>query len=234
MGMKILTLIPAKGLSRGVPRKNIRMCAGKPLLVWTIEAALKAGLFPWVSTEDSEIIGVAAVAGAGVMGRHSEHATDTSHVLQWVTAGALGKKLRANDWLLLLQPTNPLRTAEDIKRAIAIAEAEHGIDSVVTVHEIAAHHPGLVKQIKGTRLFPFDNSPRTGKWEDRRQDLRPKAYVRDGAIYMTRREIIEDGSMTGSIIRPLILPEESSVNIDTELDLRLASMLLQERNDRNS
>jgi len=228
---EILTLVPARGGSKGVRNKNIRMCGGKPLIDWTTEAAYEAGLSPYVSTEDLEIAELVDEGAVPVIHRPPELAQDDTPTLP-VVQHFLGE-LRGNQkWILLLQPTNPLRTAEDIKAAISLASTS--VDSVVSVHEIPAHHPKLIKRISEERwLYPFYTVP-TDQWEGRRQDLRPKAYIRDGGIYLTRRDIIEGGSMTGTLVRPYIIPEERSVSIDTEMDLAFADFLLRGRHEKET
>ena len=130
------------------------------------------------------------------------------------------------DWILLLQPTAPLRTAGDIQAAIDLAE-RGGCDSVISVVQVFAVHPILMKRIEADRLLPFCIEEKEGT---RRQDYQPPAYMRNGAIYLTRREVLmERNSIWGEVIRPYVMPEERSVSIDSELDLKLAELMMQER-----
>lgn len=230
---RIAAVVPARGGSKGVPRKNLRPVAGKPLLTWTLETALAARhLFAAivVSTDDEEIAAVARAAGVEApFRRPAELAGDrapTLPVLQHAVAFLEARERRPYDWVCLLQPTAPLRTVADLEAAIALATAG-GCDSVISVVQVEAHHPILMKRIEGDRLLPFTIEEEEGT---RRQDLQPPAYLRNGAIYLTRRDVLmERGSIWGDIIRPLVMPAERSHSIDTEIDLRLADLLLQDR-----
>lgn len=232
-GPRIAAIVPARGGSKGVPRKNLREVAGKPLLAWTLETALEARhLFAAVvvSTDDPEIAEVARTYGAEApFLRPAELAGDRAPTLP-VLQHALGfleeREGRRYDWACLLQPTAPLRAVADLEAAIALAAAG-GCDSVISVNRVEAHHPILMKKIEGERLLPYCLEEREGT---RRQDYQPPAYMRNGAIYLTRRDVLmERGSIWGDIIRPLVMPAERSHSIDTEIDLRLADLLLRER-----
>jgi len=132
------------------------------------------------------------------------------------------------DWVLLLQPTSPLRTAHDIRAAIERA-GKKNCTAVVSVTEAGHSHPYLMRRIEGDLLLPFrDDQP-----EARRvQDFEPKAYLVNGAIYLTRRDILlEEGSLYGDVVAPYVMPRERSVDVDTEEDLLLAESLLRRRSD---
>jgi CMP-N-acetylneuraminic acid synthetase len=230
---RVLALIPARGGSKGVPRKNLREVGGKPLLAHTIECALaRRGRFHRVivSTDDPEIARVARAAGAEVpFTRPPELAADTApmapvaqHALRWVEQ-ADGLRL---DWLCLLQPTAPLRAPEDLDAALDLAAAG-GSDAVISVVRVFAVHPILMKRIEAGRLLPYCVEETEGT---RRQDYQPPAYMRNGAVYLVRRDVLlERGSLWGDVIRPYVMPESRSLSVDGELDLRLADLLLRER-----
>jgi CMP-N-acetylneuraminic acid synthetase len=130
------------------------------------------------------------------------------------------------DWVLLLQPTSPFRTLEDVRAALRLAEAG-GCDSVISVVRVFDVHPVLMKKIEQDRLVPFCVAEPEGT---RRQEYDPPAYMRNGAIYLTRRDVlVERGSIWGDVIRPYVMPEDRSVSIDTELHLKLVDLLLRER-----
>jgi CMP-N-acetylneuraminic acid synthetase len=230
---RVLAVVPARGGSKGVPRKNLREVAGKPLIAWTLECA-RAVRPPFhrllVSTDDAEIAAVARRWGVDVpFLRPAELAGDRvpmvpvlQHAVRWAEA-ADGVRM---DWVCLLQPTDPLRLPEDVEGALALAEAG-GSDSVISVVQVFAVHPVLMKRIEGGRLLPFCVEEREGT---RRQDLAPPAYMRNGAVYLTRRDVlVERGSIWGDVIRPHVMPEARSVAVDSELDLRLVDLLLRER-----
>ena len=232
---RTLALIPARGGSKGVPRKNSRTLCGRPLISYSIEAALRAGpLFHSVvvSTDDEEIAGISQACGAEVPFLRPPHlATDQARSLPVVQHAVEFMERRDRvrfDWICLLQPTTPLRLTEDIVDAIDLAnDSDCGCDSVISVNRVLATHPALMKRIENDRLVSFSIPEREGT---RRQDYSPAAYIRNGAIYLTRRDVIMDGhSIWGCEIRPYIMPEERSINVDSELDFKLARLLLEER-----
>lgn len=229
----VLAVIPARGGSKGVPRKNIRSVCGKPMIAYTIETALAAqDLFYRiiVSTDDEEIADVARRYGAAVpFLRPAELAGDavpTVPVLQHAARFVEQQDNIRLDWLCLLQPTDPLRTVEDIKMAMRLGQAGD-CDSVISVVQVSAVHPILMKRIEGDRLLPYCIEEKEGT---RRQEYQPPAYMRNGAIYLTRRDVLmERSSIWGDVIRPYIMPPERSVGVDSELDLKLVELLMQEQ-----
>jgi CMP-N,N'-diacetyllegionaminic acid synthase len=227
---RILGLIPARGGSKGVPRKNVRPIAGKPLIAYTIETALQArDLFHRiiVSTDDTEIARIAAEHGAEVpFLRPRSLAGDAvatlpvvQHAVRWIEEEE-GEPL---EWICLLQPSDPLRIRDDIEAAIRLA-LQGGADSVISVVQAVSTHPCLMKRIENNRLQPFCIEEKEGT---RRQDLRPPAYMRNGAIYLTRRDVVmHRNSLWGSVVRPLIMPENRSHGIDSEVDFHFVEFLL--------
>ncbi len=231
---KVLAVIPARGGSKGVPRKNIRLVGGKPLIAYTIEHALAARhLFHRVivSTDDGEIAEIARGHGAEVpFMRPAELAADASPVIPMLQH-AVGFIERADairmDWVCLLQPTEPFRALDDLEQCLRLGFGG-GCDSVISVVRVFATHPILMKRIEDNTLLPFCVEEREGT---RRQDYQPPAYMRNGSIYLTKRDVLmEANSIWGQTIRPYVMPLERSVSIDTELDLKLADILMQEQN----
>jgi len=230
---KILAVIPARGGSKGVPRKNIRLMAGRPLIVYTLEAAMavRRRLHRLiVSTDDAEIAELARRYGVDVpFMRPAELAGDRVPMIPVLQHAVKMVEAMDNihlDWVLLLQPTAPFRTSQDIEAALDLA-AGGGCDSVISVVQVFAVHPTLMKRIENDRLLPFCIEEQEGT---RRQDYQPPAYMRNGAIYLTRRAVLmEQNSIWGQVIRPYVMPEERSVSIDSELDLKLAELMLAER-----
>jgi CMP-N-acetylneuraminic acid synthetase len=230
---KILAVIPARGGSKGVVRKNIRPICGKPLIAYTIETALAAGHLlhrTIVSTDDAEIAAVAREHGAevpflrpaGLAGDKVPTLPVLQHAVSFIETQA-GIKF---DWVLLLQPTAPLRAVQDIEGALSVAD-RNNCDSVISVVQVFAEHPILMKRIENNQLLPYCVEEKEGT---RRQDYQPPAYMRNGAIYLTRRDVLMDkGSIWGEVIRPYVMPAERSVNIDSELELKLVELLMQER-----
>jgi CMP-N-acetylneuraminic acid synthetase len=233
--MRVLGIVTARGGSKGIPRKNITLLLGKPLLAYTAEAALLAQRLTHVvlSTEDEEIARVGRQCGLDVpFMRPPELARDetpTIPVLQY-TLRKLEAAGESYDGVLVLQPTNPLRRPEDIDGAIALIEGT-GADSVISFVDIGEKHPARMKFITpdGRVVDP----PFAEQFEgQRRQDL-PKLYLREGSIYLTRRSVLmEQNSLQGRDCRAWIIPQEGACNIDTPFDLFLAEQMLRYRTSR--
>ena len=226
---QIVGLITARGGSKSIPRKNVKLLAGKPLIAWTIEAALQShGLSRViVSTDDDEIARVSKDWGAEVpFMRPRELAQDDSphvaaviHAVQWLAACEHSQF----DYVLLLQPTSPLRTAEDIDNAIqlAVKKDAEGVVGVCETH----HHPYLVKRINedGT-LGNFVSGTLAYL---RRQDL-PPAYFDNGAIYLTRCDVLlEQQTVRPNRSFPYIMPPQRSLQIDDPWDFELIELILE-------
>jgi CMP-N-acetylneuraminic acid synthetase len=130
------------------------------------------------------------------------------------------------DWVLILQPTAPFRNAGDISKSLRLAR-KGGCDSVISVTQVMAEHPILMKKIENDRLLPYCIEEKEGT---RRQDYDPPAYIRNGAIYLTQRDVLmEDNSIWGQVIRPYVMPEERSYDIDSERDFRLVELVMRGR-----
>ena len=214
-----ISIIPARGGSKSLPRKNIKKLLGKPLIAYTIEAAKKAKKLGriFVSTEDKEIAKVAKKYGAEVIDRPIELAADdtpTYKVLQHAV-----RKIGNVETVVTLQPTSPIRDPKDIDRAIEMLKDN---DSVASVCEID-YHPYWTKKIESGLLVPFVASD---KEYYRRQDM-PKAYRLNGAIYVTKSNVIMvKNSIFGEKVIPLVMDEMHSIDIDTELDFLAAEAAL--------
>jgi CMP-N-acetylneuraminic acid synthetase len=224
-----LGVIPARGGSKSVPRKNIALLNGKPMLAYTIEAAkLSCRLTDFVvSSEDAEVINVARQYGAPVpFVRPADLASDEAPslpVVQHAIREMEALKRVQYEYIVLLQPTTPLRQAQDIDAAIDKLLAT-GADSVVSVCNVGAYHPARMRQIVDDRLVELPiREPREML---RRQDL-PPVYIRNGAVYAVKRDVVMlQNSMIGRVSRPYIMPETRSVNVDSQLDFYLAEILL--------
>ena len=224
--MKTFALIPARGGSKGIPRKNIKLIAGKPLIVWTIEAALRSNLLSSVvvSTDDAEIAEVARHAGAQVpFMRPTEISQDHTPGLDPVLhAIAQLPQFKA---VLLLQPTSPLRTTEDIDTCLNMA-ANQQTPSLVSVCEPDTHPYWTYRLTEGRGLEPLiPVAPVT-----RRQDLPPVVAV-NGALYFAEADWLRrSGNLIGAETLAYLMPRDRSVDLDTPLDWKLAELLLKERN----
>ncbi|HEU4629849.1 MAG TPA: acylneuraminate cytidylyltransferase family protein [Gemmatimonadaceae bacterium] len=227
--MRVLGLIPARGGSKGVPRKNIREVCGRPLLQYTAEAALAATRLARVilTTEDEEIAEVGRRCGVEVpFRRPAELARDETPMLPVVqhALGWLAERGDRFDAVCLLAPSTPLRRPEDIDGAIELLERT-GADSVISFVAVGDKHPARMKYVTdGGRVVdpPFAEATEG----QRRQDL-PRLYLREGSIYLTRTPVLlEQGSFKGNDCRAWLVPEERACNIDTPIDLVFAECLL--------
>jgi len=224
--MKILTIIPARGGSKGVPRKNLREVGGQPLIVWSIRAAKasKAVGELYVSTDDDEIAAVARECGVNVLRRPDALSGDRTPMIEVVRHALLECEERlgvAYDYFLLLQPTAPMRTAQDIDAAIGVL-IESAADSVVSVYQVEDAHPARMFIIENDGLLPFCEEPAGSL----RQDL-PKVYLRNGAIYGCKRGLIKnEGILWGGKVSPYVMTKDRSANIDDMQDLLIADYLM--------
>jgi len=229
---RILGIILARGGSKGVPRKNIRPVLGQPLIAYTICEGLRSSRITRliVSSDDDEVRAIAQRYGAEApFRRPADLATDTATstaALQHAVAWAEEDEGQLYDFIVELMVTNPLKTAQDIDAVIEKLIATKA-ESVIAVARLDDHHPARAKKIENDRIVDFC-VPETSS---RRQDLEPPAYVRNGAIYAMRRDVLmELGLRFGSPdSRPYIMPPERSVNVDSETDLIVAEHYLKQR-----
>jgi CMP-N-acetylneuraminic acid synthetase len=229
-GLRILGLIPARGGSKGLPGKNVRLLGGKPLLAYTAEAAqAAAGLSRLVlSTDDEAIAAVGRECGLEVpFLRPPELARDDTPMLP-VVRHAVAELERAEpasrfDAVCLLQPTTPFRRAGDIDACIALLE-EQEADTVVTVRPVpSAYNPHWVffADDRGRlRLSTGESMPIPS-----RQAL-PPAFHRDGAVYVIRRETLDQNRLFGPVIAGLVSAGPEYVNIDGADDWARAEALV--------
>ncbi|REJ78557.1 MAG: acylneuraminate cytidylyltransferase family protein [Acidobacteria bacterium] len=227
--MRVLGLIPARGGSKGVPRKNIKLLNGKPLLAYTAESALNANLLSKVilSTDDNEIARVGKELGLEVpFMRPPELAEDSTPTFP-VVAHAVRHMQETGelfDAVCLLQPTSPLRRPEDIDGSIHLL-AESGADSVVSVLRVPhAYNPKWVywKSENGElALTSGDKEP-----VSRRQDL-PDAFHRDGSVYVVRTKVLRKyENLYGRSVFGYEIERRHSANIDTLEDWNFVENLI--------
>ncbi len=231
---EILAVIPARGGSKGIPKKNIKILAGKPLIAYTIEEAKKSRYTDRiiVSTDSEEIAEVAKSYGADVpFLRPKRLARDKTpdlpvflHALKWL------KKNRgyAPDLVVHLRPTSPLRKAQHIDEAIEILEKYKDADSIRGVC-IPTQNPFKMWRIRGSYMKPLI---RFNKFKEPynapRQSL-PPVYWQNGHIEVARYETItKKHSMTGDKILPYIMNQKYSVDIDSNVSIKLAEIILKE------
>jgi CMP-N,N'-diacetyllegionaminic acid synthase len=223
MKMNVVGLIPARGGSKGIPRKNVKMLAGKPLIAHTIEQSLAAVEISRtvVTSEDDEILEVARRWGAETLRRPFEHATDSAGVdpmLIWCIQAleARGPKV---DVLVLLYPTAPLRRVDDIDQTVRRVVAD-GCDSALTLCEDSSY----LWRVDGAIASPVNYDPRRRK---PRQLEGWNQWVENKAVYAMRRDLImETGCRLGGKIGWVEMPAQNSVDLDTPDDWKLAEALM--------
>lgn len=191
-GKKILAIIPARGGSKGLPGKNIRPLAGKPLIGWTLESAKKSKYLDeiFVSTDSQEIADVAKSFGVNVPElRPAELASDTATSASVVlyTIDFFRKQGKYFDYTILLEPTSPMRKEDDIDNAIALACEHPQKAGVVSLGEVHMEHPSIVKKISQDSIIePYVEAQKV----TRRQQL-DKAYFPYGVVYLVRTDYFE-------------------------------------------
>jgi CMP-N-acetylneuraminic acid synthetase len=227
----ILGVITARGGSKGIPGKNIKFLGGKPLIVYTIEAAKKSSLINHliVSTDDEEIAEVCRKYGAEVpFLRPKELALDTTPhvpVLRHAIEYFENTRKIPIDIVVVLQPTSPFRTADDLDRTIQKL-IDTNADSAVSLVEVPSNaNPVKIKKMDGDKVLPYSIPEEEGT---RRQDL-PTAYRRSGAVYTMRRDLImKDNRLYGDFIVGHIVPKDRSIDIDYPLDWIQAEYMLEQ------
>ncbi len=225
--MRILCVVPARGGSKGVPRKNLRVVGGKPLIVWTLERALAArpAMDVVVSTDDEEIAAVARAAGALVpFLRPADLARDTTPT-EPVVRHAIAQARQADaapDAVMLLQATSPVRLPGTLSRAVAQLEAT-GVDSLV----------GVVPQAPFIWTEGTADAGPTSAYDvtarPRRQDLTPATlrYRETGSLYLTRTWVYDElDNRIGGRVGLFVMDELEGIDVDTELDLEVADRTL--------
>lgn len=229
-GKKTLGIITARGGSKSIPRKNIKLLGGKPLIAYTIETAKGSKYLTRcvVSTDDEEIASISREYGADVpFMRPKELARDESTSME-VVQHALAKLEddfgEAYDYLMILQPTSPFRKPEDIDESIIIA-VDADADSVMSMVQVADFSLKKTKKIQNGSILPFLESEK--EWGDsaRRQD-EEIAYKRNCAIYLTRASLIARGELFGEVSRAYVMPESRSLDINEPFHFELAEFLM--------
>jgi len=220
--MKIIAIIPARGGSKGIAKKNIIDLAGKPLMAWSIDAALQSAYISKtiVSSDDQQILAVAAEYGAQPLLRSKDLATDSSPTAPLVVHAlehyqALGEKF---DYMVLLQPTSPLRQSKDIDQAIE-QMIEQKASALISVF-IPKHTPfkAFKENAQGFLEGLVDNETPF----KRRQDL-PPTYMPNGAIYIVAvASFLKSHQLFTDNTIPYIMPESQSLDIDTLDDMAQA------------
>ena len=237
---KILGIITARGGSKGVPGKNIKLLGGKPLIVYTIEAAKKSGVFDRIilTTDDPKIAEVAKKYGcevpfmrpAELAGDGVQHLPVLRHAVQWLK----DNEGYSSEYIMTLQPTSPFRQPEHIQQAVDII-LKTGADSVLGVSEIPGHfspHKSMTLDDDAGKLVLFNGSP-VKKRTMRRQDL-PTCYFSNGTIYLYKTSNLflsdDQAAFFGDDVRACVIDFQYSLDIDTPEDWELAEFLFAKMN----
>ena len=227
----VIGLIPARGGSKGIERKNIKNILNKPLLVHTVEAALESQYvdFTYLSSDDDEILSCAEAIGAKPILRPSEFATDSASAVDVVLHffKEIPKQLIEQDpYIIYLQPTSPLRTSLHIDLAFEKMEtlAAHSLISVMEMTK--SPYKSFSINVDGRMQSIFNEKFSNA----RRQDL-PKTYLPNGAIYIFRKSDFlnnEGFPSNGSV--PFLMSQADSIDIDTEEDIRYLEYIIGKKN----
>jgi CMP-N-acetylneuraminic acid synthetase len=226
-----VAIIPARGGSKGVPGKNLRLLAGAPLLWYTVAAALsaKAVAHTVITTEDDEIAKYTTSLGVMVLRHPAELSTDTSPtypVVKWAVQELLHSGINM-DSCTVLRATTPLRSSDDIDNAIDLLLRNPEADSVVSVRPTVGIHPIRLKRVLDDGRL-IDAFLPEGNMPIRRQELET-LYLRNGGIYVAKKLVVETIGLWGSHCLAYIMPEDRSVNINTEFDFRVAELLMRDQ-----
>lgn len=228
--MKVLVIIPARGGSKGVPKKNLKILGDKPLIAHAIDCAKGSQKNPRivVSTDSQEIADVSKQLGCEVILRPEDLATDTSNV---VTAVEHVYQQLQEDFeiIVLLQPTSPLRTSTDLDHIITMFENDT-VDGVISVVPMDDMHPARMYNLgSNVELIPFITEGETA----RRQDLKP-VYYRNGCFYAVKTEtFFKEKSFMVAHKKAYIMNADWLANIDTPRDFKIAEILYQDWKDEN-
>ena len=221
--MSLLAIIPARGGSKRILRKNIKPLAGKPLISWTIDEAKKAKCIDeiFVSTDDKEIANISESCGIKVpFFRPAKFSTDDSMSIDLVLHAL--EKIKGFDWVLLLQPTSPLRTSLDIENIYKLC-LKFNASSAVSISEMNKNPKWLYQIDDKQRMFPFLNYNDESVSKKRLS----KIFTLNGALYLTKTEFLKKNkSFINEDTLGYVMPREKSVDIDTLEDWKLAEYYL--------
>lgn len=240
----ILGIIPARGGSKGLPGKNIISLHGKPLIVYAIEAAAQSHLLDdtIVSTDSEEIAQVVKEWGGSVPFMRPAHlATDTAASIDVVIHAIDEYELRRKrkvDVVVLLQPTAPFRTTDDIDQGISLFLSARQQDSLISCYRADRVHPRVMYGIEGERLVPIWSWSGLSGQVKRRQEFE-EVVIRNGALYIASRSLVYDRkTLIGDSPLVYLMPYIRSINIDDKNELELAeclaSRILSERQPHES
>lgn len=226
--MRTLGLIPARGGSKGVAHKNVRLVAGEPLIAYAIRTAQASRLLTtFLTTTDSDDIAeVAHRYGSPILRRPSELARDNTPIVP-VLLHALEYAERAAktpyDAIVLLQPTAPIRTGEDVDAVISMLDRAPEVESVISVCPVEDAHPARMYRLEAEGWL----TPVWPHWETAQRQALPAIYHRNGALYAVRRRLlVEQRTVMGARKQAYVMPREWQANVDDERDLLITDVLV--------
>jgi CMP-N,N'-diacetyllegionaminic acid synthase len=224
---KVLCVIPAREGSKGIPLKNITPLNGKPLLHYSLTAALKAKLIDHVvvSSDSNKILNIAKSYGDNIpLKRPVEISGDLSPSYEAVLHALQVCESKYNikyNYVILVQATNPLVIPDDIDNVINMLHNQKS-DSCVTVTSLGYLHPNKFKILNGNKLLPFVKEE---KEILPRQKLM-ETFIRNGSCYATKRNVLEHGDLVGKKVTAVVTPKERYVDINDMIDLKIAECLM--------
>ena len=226
---EILCVVPARGGSKSILKKNIKFLDGKPLIFYTIREALK--VFKKenivISSDDDQILDVAKKNGCNVYFKRPKKLATDSAKSYGVVLHSLNFMEKLNnikyEAIMMLQPTSPLRKSSHIKKSIKIFNSNN-VDSIVSVVDVDGNHPYRMKTIKNKYLHNYFDQ---GFEDMRPRQKLPKIYIRNGAIYLNKRSVImKNKQLVGKKVMPLIMEAKYSINIDSIIDFYVAEQMI--------
>lgn len=229
-GKRVVAIIPARGGSKSVPGKNIRPLGGKPLLAWAIDVAKQVSNIDRVivSTDDAQIGSIARNYGAEVYTRLPHLATDESLVIDTLKdlLQTFKEECDSPEWVVLLEPTCPLRTADDICECLALI-AQNCYDSVATFKEAELNPHRAWRIVDGIPEVFIDGAI---PWLPRQKQ--PKAFQLNGAVYVFRANLLLKQALSLLVGRlgAVLMPRDRSQDIDDSVDFAIVEALLKKHN----
>jgi len=220
---KVFCIIAARGGSKGLPRKNVLMISGKPLITYTIELSKKVKYIDkiFVTTEDSEIKKISLEAGATVTDRPKELATDTAKHLDVIKHFINSMKIENDPILVLLSPTSPIRDVKDIENCIELYNQD--TDGVISVDEVKIHPARMFRMKENFLHFLLGKSPPSN-----RQEMET-LYAMNGSVFIMSCNFVKNQkeSIIGGRIKGYIMDEMHSLDIDTPFDFKICKLLME-------
>lgn len=232
-GKKILAIIPARGGSKGLPGKNIKILCGKPLIAWSIEHAKKSRYVDevFVSTDSQEIASVAEEYGIAVPELRPDYlARDSAPSSEFIiyTLEKMRKEGKNFDCFILLEPTSPLRDVEDVDKSIEMLIDNPASESVVGVAMSGTIHPAFMVRVgEDGYLKPLEE----GKHDVRRQDL-PDVFFFEGSVYVSRVDAyLQKKTFYHDKTLPYVVPEWKSHEVDNLVDFKIIETIMKMKNE---